>query len=121
MKTPKKKTPPANDGNAAAARTFPQDGEERLLRAAAPFRRALREWFLRERRDLPWRRERSVYRTVVSEFMLQQTQVDTVLPYFENWMRRWKNFDALAQADEADALRAWEGLGYYSQIGRAHV
>lgn len=115
MKTPKKKTPPANDGNAAAARTFPQDGEERLLRAAAPFRRALREWFLRERRDLPWRRERSVYRTVVSEFMLQQTQVDTVLPYFENWMRRWKNFDALAQADEADALRAWEGLGYYSR------
>ncbi|MBQ9759032.1 MAG: A/G-specific adenine glycosylase [Opitutales bacterium] len=79
------------------------------------FRAALRTWFLRVRRDLPWRRERSVYRTVVSEFMLQQTQVDTVIPYFENWIRNWKNFDELAAADEADVLRAWEGLGYYSR------
>lgn len=82
---------------------------------AHEFRAALHAWFLRVRRDLPWRRERSVYRTVVSEFMLQQTQVDTVIPYFENWIRNWKNFDELAAADEADVLRAWEGLGYYSR------
>ena len=76
------------------------------------FREALRGWFLRERRDMPWRRERSVYRTVVSEFMLQQTQVDTVRPYFENWVAKWPDFATLAAADEADVLRAWEGLGY---------
>lgn len=81
----------------------------------AAFQTALRNWFLREQRDMPWRRERSVYRTVVSEFMLQQTQVETVRPYFENWVAKWNGFDALAVADEADVLRAWEGLGYYSR------
>lgn len=79
------------------------------------FRVALRKWFLRERRQMPWRRERSVYRTVVSEFMLQQTQVDTVIPYFENWIQKWESFEALAKANEGDVLRAWEGLGYYSR------
>ena len=86
-----------------------------LLSCADEFRTALRQWFLRERRDLPWRRERSVYRTVVSEFMLQQTQVDTVIPYFENWIRCWGGFEELARAEESDVLRAWEGLGYYSR------
>ena len=86
-----------------------------LAAHADEFRAALREWFLRERRQMPWRRERSVYRTVVSEFMLQQTQVDTVIPYFENWIQKWGGFEALAQADESEVLRAWEGLGYYSR------
>lgn len=85
------------------------------------FQEALRRWFLRERRDMPWRRERSVYRTVVSEFMLQQTQVDTVRPYFENWVARWSSFESLAAADEADVLRAWEGLGYYSRARNLHA
>ena len=85
------------------------------------FREALRGWFLRERRDMPWRRERSVYRTVVSEFMLQQTQVDTVRPYFENWVAKWPDFATLAAADEADVLRAWEGLGYYSRARNLHA
>jgi len=98
-----------------------ESGAKKLLFVAPEFRHALREWFLRERRDLPWRRERSVYRTVVSEFMLQQTQVDTVLPYFEKWMQRWKNFDELASATESDVLRAWEGLGYYSRAKNLHA
>lgn len=88
---------------------------------AAEFRRALAEWFARERRELPWRRERSVYRAVVSEFMLQQTTVAAVIPYFENWTRRWADFDALARADERDVLRAWEGLGYYSRAKNLHA
>lgn len=88
---------------------------EILISRAKDFHVALRTWFLRERREMPWRRERSVYRTVVSEFMLQQTQVNTVVPYFEKWTRRWKDFAALAKADEAEVLRAWEGLGYYSR------
>lgn len=98
-------------GNAAAA----------LAGSAEAFRRALADWFRRERRELPWRRERSVYSVVVSEFMLQQTQVATVVPYFENWMRRWKNFDELAHATDADVLRAWEGLGYYSRARNLHA
>lgn len=91
------------------------DGAAELSGKASAFRRALRAWFLRNRRDLPWRRDRSVYRTVVSEFMLQQTQVDTVIPYFENWTQRWGSFEELAKAEEGDVLRAWEGLGYYSR------
>lgn len=85
------------------------------------FQKTLREWFLRERREMPWRRERSVYRTLVSEFMLQQTQVDTVRPYFENWVSKWKDVESLAAADETDVLHAWEGLGYYSRARNLHA
>lgn len=85
------------------------------------FQHALRTWFLKEKRDMPWRRERSVYRTVVSEFMLQQTQVDTVRPYFENWTKKWGSFEALAAAEETEVLRAWEGLGYYSRARNLHA
>ncbi len=70
-------------------------------------------WFRREGRDLPWRRRREVYGTVVSEFMLQQTQVKTVLPYYEEWMQRFPGFEALAAAEENAVLSAWAGLGYY--------
>ena len=85
------------------------------------FQHDLRAWFLKAQRDMPWRRERSVYRTVVSEFMLQQTQVDTVRPYFDNWVARWADFEALAAADESDVLHAWEGLGYYSRARNLHA
>lgn len=87
----------------------------------AKFRHALRAWFLRERREMAWRSERSVYRTVVSEFMLQQTQVETVRPYFENWTQKWQSFEALAGAPESEILRAWEGLGYYSRARNLHA
>ena len=84
--------------------------------AAAPaFRKALLAWFARHRRPLPWRTEVSAYRTVVSELMCQQTQVATVLPYFERWVARWPGFDALARAREAEVLAAWAGLGYYTR------
>lgn len=79
------------------------------------FRRRLLAWFDERARPLPWRTERSLYRTVVSELMLQQTQVDTVLPYFERWMHRLPDFDSLAAADEATVLKLWEGLGYYTR------
>ena len=105
---------PTTDGAPAETPAFPAE-------KAAKFRRALAEWFARERRNLPWRRERSVFSAVVSEFMLQQTTVAAVIPYFENWMRRWKNFDELARADVQDVLRAWEGLGYYSRAKNLHA
>lgn len=84
------------------------------------FQQALGAWFEKHQRQLPWRTERSLYRTVVSEFMLQQTQVATVLPYFERWMRALPDFRALAAADEATVLKLWEGLGYYRRARFLH-
>ena len=86
-----------------------------LVSQKAGFQRALHAWYRRNHRRLPWRAEPSLYRTVVSEFMLQQTQIKTVLPYFERWMTALPDFAALASASEADVLRLWEGLGYYSR------
>jgi len=84
------------------------------------FQRVLADWFRREARVLPWRVKRSVYRTVVSEFMLQQTRVTTVLPYFEKWMQVFPDFSTLAKAEEDEVLRLWQGLGYYSRARNLH-
>lgn len=77
------------------------------------FQKALHGWYKTEQRPLPWRTEPSVYRTVVSEFMCQQTQITTVVPYFESWMKAFPDFEALAAAPESKVLKHWEGLGYY--------
>ena len=89
--------------------------EQKLIPAAAAFRKALLAWFARHQRPLPWRTEVSAYRTVVSELMCQQTQIATALPYFERWVARWPDFQSLARAQEADVLAAWAGLGYYTR------
>lgn len=86
----------------------------------APFRRALLEWFEDAARPLPWRSPRTLYGTLVSEFMLQQTRVTTVLPYFERWMTRFPALADLAKAPEADVLKHWEGLGYYQRARNLH-
>jgi A/G-specific adenine glycosylase len=80
----------------------------------------LRTWFRRHRRDLPWRHDRDPYRIWVSEVMLQQTQVATVVPYFERFVRAFPTVTALAAADEHDVLRLWEGLGYYRRARDLH-
>ena len=77
------------------------------------FRRALLDHFDRSRRALPWRSERTPYRVLVSEFMLQQTRVETVIPYYRRWLRRFPGWDELAGAGEDEVLREWKGLGYY--------
>ena len=84
------------------------------------FRGKLLRWFRQNARDLPWRREPFLYKTVVSEFMLQQTQVKTVLPYFERWMAVFPNFEALASAPVEAVLHAWSGLGYYARARHLH-
>ena len=84
------------------------------------FQQALLEWYASAQRPLPWRSDPSTYKTVVSEFMLQQTQVKTVLPYFERWMERFPDFETLAKADSEDILKYWEGLGYYSRARNLH-
>lgn len=76
-------------------------------------RKALLGWYDREQRDLPWRKRPDAYRVVVSEFMLQQTKVATVLPYFASFTKRFGSFRALARASEEEVLAAWSGLGYY--------
>ncbi len=72
-------------------------------------------WFEKENRDLPWRKNKDPYKVWISEIMLQQTRVDTVIPYFNNFIEQFPTIDALAEADEEKVLKAWEGLGYYSR------
>jgi A/G-specific adenine glycosylase len=85
------------------------------------FRRSVLRWYSRYSRELPWRRTRDPYAILVSEFMLQQTQVATVIPYYNNWLRRFPDFTALAAASENDVLHAWQGLGYYARARHLHA
>lgn len=77
-------------------------------------------WYADRGRDLPWRRTRDPYAIWVSEIMLQQTQVKTVLPYFARWLTTFPTLDALASADSQDVLKSWEGLGYYARARNLH-
>lgn len=79
------------------------------------FHSQLLNWFARQKREMPWRKNLDPYRILVSEFMLQQTQVKTVIPYFNKWMRSFPTVKRLAAAKESDVLKHWEGLGYYSR------
>ncbi len=81
----------------------------------------LLRWFYQHQRDLPWRRERTPYRVWVSEVMLQQTQVRTVIPFFERWLKRFPHVSALAEAPLDEVLKAWEGLGYYRRARLLHA
>ncbi|MDG0810068.1 A/G-specific adenine glycosylase [Cohnella rhizosphaerae] len=75
----------------------------------------LLQWYKQAKRDLPWRRSRDPYHIWVSEIMLQQTRVDTVIPYFNRFMAKFPTVTALAEAPEEEVIKAWEGLGYYSR------
>jgi A/G-specific adenine glycosylase len=82
--------------------------------------RRLLDWYKLQARQLPWRGQNDPYATWVSEIMLQQTRVDTVIPYFQRWMQRFPTLQELASASEQDVLSAWEGLGYYSRARNLH-
>lgn len=79
------------------------------------FQTTLLTWYDREKRDLPWRRDHDPYHVWVSEIMLQQTQVQTVIPYYNRFMAQFPTVGDLAAAPEAKLMKAWEGLGYYSR------
>lgn len=79
------------------------------------FRQNLVEWFQREKRDLPWRRTSDPYKIWVSEVMLQQTRVDTVIPYYNRFLEKYPTLESLAYAPQEELLKMWEGLGYYSR------
>ncbi len=76
---------------------------------------ALLDWYYVNRRDLPWRGSDDPYRIWVSEVMSQQTRIEAMKPYYENWMRQFPTMEALAAADEDTVVKAWQGLGYYSR------
>ena len=116
---------------AAGGRSGPKDAE-RITREddraidrrgaidPAVFRSALLRRFDRHRRPLPWRTDRNPYRVMVSEFMLQQTRAETVIPYYERWLRKFQGWRALAEAPLDDVILAWKGLGYYSRARNLH-
>jgi A/G-specific adenine glycosylase len=80
----------------------------------------LLDWFAREERDLPWRRTQDPYAILVSEVMLQQTQVPRVVPRYTAWLERWPTVETLAAATPADVIRAWQGLGYNRRALNLH-
>lgn len=84
-------------------------------------RSRLLDWYRQNARDLPWRRDPDPYRVWISEIMCQQTQVATVVPYFQRFMRRFPTVAELADAEEEELLRHWEGLGYYRRARSLHA
>ena len=91
--------------------------EEKIL----SFRQKLLAWYEENKRDLPWRRSKNPYHIWVSEIMLQQTRVDTVIPYYERFLDWFPTVEALANTPEQRLLKAWEGLGYYSRVRNMQV
>jgi A/G-specific adenine glycosylase len=91
-----------------------------LFYAAFAVNELLTTWFATMGRDLPWRRTRDPYAILVSEVMLQQTQVERVVPRYLAWLERWPTPDALGAASPADVIRAWQGLGYNRRALNLH-
>ncbi|MGO8992616.1 MAG: A/G-specific adenine glycosylase, partial [Polyangiaceae bacterium] len=100
---------------AAGAQPGPDPTTVRLLHSS------LLNWYAGARRDLPWRRTRDPYAIWLSEVMLQQTRVETVVPYYERFLARWPTVRALAEAPLDDVLGAWSGLGYYRRARMLHA
>jgi A/G-specific adenine glycosylase len=88
--------------------------------ATSLFQKALSAWYRKNARALPWRETRDPYRIWVSEIMLQQTQVQTVIPYYERWLQKFPTLESLAKAPISDVLKSWAGLGYYRRARMLH-
>ena len=104
------------DRSVASLETLPSD----FAKALPSLQQTLLTWYAQQGRDLPWRQTRDPYAIWISEIMLQQTQVKTVLPYYDRWLQRFPTVTALAQADQQTVLKAWEGLGYYARARNLH-
>lgn len=86
----------------------------------AQLRHALLTWYSQQGRDLPWRRSRDPYAIWISEIMLQQTQVKTVMPYYDRWLNQFPTIETLAAAEQQQVLKVWQGLGYYARARNLH-
>jgi A/G-specific adenine glycosylase len=113
---PRKSTPRTEQVRSTSRRAL-RPGD---LRHALDFRRRLLRWFRRHGRDLPWRRTRDPYRVLVSEFMLQQTQVGRVEAYYHRFLQRYPTVEALAGSEPALVRESWAGLGYYRRAANLH-
>jgi A/G-specific adenine glycosylase len=91
-----------------------------MQRADFDLETTLSAWFSRKGRELPWRETRDPYAILVSEVMLQQTQVPRVIPKYEAWLERWPTVEVLAAATPADVIREWQGLGYNRRAVSLH-
>ena len=112
---PPRTKPVSPRAKAAAPPPLPAPADRRR------FRRRLLEWYRRNGRDLPWRQTTDPYHILVSEVMLQQTQVDRVLPKYAEWLTKYPTLEALATADEADVSQTWRPLGYNVRPRRLHA
>src|SRR5216117_4464389 len=103
--------------------TMPDSSTPRAAKPpnAQPFTRKLLAWYARAGRDLPWRRTRDPYRVLVSEFMLQQTQVSRVREYYGRFLERFPDLGSLARAPARAVREAWDGLGYYARASNLHA
>src|SRR5580700_9917546 len=90
-------------------------------RSLRTFQSRLLAWFRWHHRELPWRASRDPYRIWVAEIMLQQTRIAAVVPYYEGFLRRFPDVDSLARARQAEVLKMWSGLGYYSRARHLHM
>lgn len=91
-----------------------------MAKIAGVIQSSLLQWFRKNRRNLPWRKTRDPYAIWISEIMLQQTQVKTVIPYYERWMKQFPDVRKLSKAPLSRILKLWEGLGYYSRARNLH-
>ena len=97
-----------------------EEAQARATTLAPEIRRRLLRAYDEGKRDLPWRGETDPYRIWVSEIMLQQTRVETVIPYYNAWLARFPDLESLAAAEEEEVLRVWKGLGYYARARNLH-
>lgn len=92
------------------------DEKDNSLKEIESFQKKLVDWFHADKREMPWRTDASPYRVWVSEIMLQQTRVDTVIPYFNRFIENLPTVEDLAEVEEGELMKLWEGLGYYSRV-----
>lgn len=118
---PSTRRPQAKDSTAEPSSAGAASGREWSESDLAAIQRATADWFGRHARSLPWRENRDPYRVWLSEVMLQQTQVATVIGYFERFLAAFPTVRELAAADEQQVLRLWEGLGYYRRARQLHA
>jgi len=111
---------PSSDPSAKPVEPNPENAPDLDPQWVARIREHLARWYEAEHRPLPWREDRDPYRILVSEMMLVQTTVAAVIPYFHRFLERFPTVEALASADEAAVLKAWEGLGYYRRARQLH-
>ncbi len=112
------KNPPERSASNSVEKALPSFAVSEAT--ALNLRKFLLSWYATQGRDLPWRHTRDPYAVWISEIMLQQTQVKTVIPYYDRWLKQFPNVERLSAAPQQTVLKLWEGLGYYARARNLH-